>query len=102
MKPCCEKYLNEQFGGDADVVSEIYKEYVSSIADKMKELKANLAAAAWDPLDKTAHAIKGNALAAGDSEMAETAISLRNEAKLKDAESASALVAKMESLASLL
>ena len=30
MKECCRTYLDEQFGGDADVINEIYGEYVSS------------------------------------------------------------------------
>ena len=29
MKECCKKYLAEQFGGDDEVVGEIYAEYVS-------------------------------------------------------------------------
>ena len=37
MKECCAKYLDEQFGGDADIVGEIYGEYVSSVREKIAE-----------------------------------------------------------------
>ena len=37
MKECCRKYLDEQFGGDADVVNEIYGEYVASAQQKAAE-----------------------------------------------------------------
>ena len=40
MKECCRKHLCEQLGGDMDIVSEIYAEYVSSIGDKMAEADA--------------------------------------------------------------
>ena len=73
MKECCKKYLDEQFAGDADIVNEIYGEYV-----------------------------KGNALAAGDEEMAETAIALRSAANLKDDVAAAELVSKLEKLSTLL
>lgn len=98
MKECCNAYLNEQFGGDVDIMNEIYNEYVSSAVEKVKEAKDNLAAAEWIPLDRTAHALKGNALAVGDQEMAESAISLRNAAKLQDVGLAEGLVATMDSL----
>ena len=35
MKECCKQYLDEQFGGDADVMAEIYNEYVSSVGEKI-------------------------------------------------------------------
>ena len=71
MKECCRKYLTEQFGDDTEVVDAIYAEYVSSIGAKMAEADAALAAGAWDALDRAAHTIKGNALAAGDQQMAD-------------------------------
>lgn len=98
MKECCKTYLDEQFGGDADIVNDIYNEYVSSVAEKLAEAEEALAAAAWDRLDKVAHAVKGNALAAGDTEMADTAIALRGAAKLSDAERAGSLVARLREL----
>ena len=42
MKECCEKYLAEQFGNDADIMDEIYGEYVNSVKEKISELKAAL------------------------------------------------------------
>ena len=102
MKECCRKYLDEQFGGDADVMGEIYSEYVSSVGAKLAEADAALAAADWKTLDHVAHTMKGNALAAGDAEMSETAIALRKAAALSDAASAASLVAKLRELATLL
>ena len=98
MKECCEKYLNEQFGNDAAVVNEIYAEYVSSVNVKAAEADAALAAVAWDALDKVAHTIKGNSLAVGDQQMADTAIELRNAAKLQDRDQAERLIAGLRAL----
>ena len=102
MKECCRKYLDEQFGGDADVVNEIYGEYVASLGVKLGEAKTALAAREWLPLDRIAHTIKGNALAAGDEEMAQTAIALRSAAHLQDEVTAAELVSKLEQLSTLL
>ena len=98
MKECCEKYLNEQVGNDAEVVNAIYAEYVSSVNAKAAEADAALAAGAWDALDKVAHTIKGNSLAVGDQPMANTAIELRNAAKLQDRDQAGRLIADMRVL----
>ena len=102
MKECCKAYLDEQFGGDADVVGEIYSEYVTSVGVKLSEADAALAAADWTRLDHVAHTVKGNALAAGDAEMAETAITLRKAAALSDAAEAAARSAKLGELATQL
>ena len=99
MKECCRKYLTEQFGDDAEVVDAIYSEYVSSVVTKMGEAGAALAEGAWDALDKAAHTIKGNALAAGDQQMADTAIAIRNAAKLQERDQAAHLIADMRALA---
>ena len=98
MKECCEKYLNGQFGNDAEVVDAIYAEYVSSINAKAAEADAALAAGAWDALDKVAHTIKGNSLAVGDQQMADTAIALRNAAKLQERDQAGQLIADLRAL----
>ena len=102
MKECCKAYLDEQFGGDADVVGEIYSEYVTSVGVKLSEADAALAAADWTRLDHVAHTVKSNALAAGDAEMAETAITLRKAAALSDAAEAASLIAKLRELATQL
>ena len=99
MKECCRKYLTEQFGGDAEVVDAIYAEYVSSIGAKMAEADVALNAGAWDVLDRAAHTVKGNALAAGDTQMAEAAIALRNAAKLQERDQAEQLIADLKVLA---
>ena len=98
MKECCRKYLTEQFEGDAEVVDAIYAEYVSSIGTKVAEADAALAAGAWDALDKVAHTIKGNSLAVGDQQMADTAIALRNAAKLQERDQAGRLIADLRAL----
>ena len=98
MKDSCVKYLNEQFGGDADVVNEIYAEYVSSLKEKLGEAEAALQAEEWIKLDRAAHAIKGNALSAGDNETAEIAITLRNAAKLQERTEAAQLIARLREL----
>ena len=102
MKECCRKYLAEQFGDDADVVAEIYSEYVSSINAKTAEADAALANGEWNVLDAVAHAVKGNALAAGDQQMADTAIALRSAAKLQDSDQSGRLISDVKSLAQLL
>ena len=98
MKECCEKYLIEQFGNDMEVLDAIYAEYVSSVNAKAAEAEAALATGAWDALDKVAHTIKGNSLAVGDQQMADTAIELRNAAKMQDLDQAGRLVANMRVL----
>ena len=98
MKECCKVYLDDQFGGDADIIKEIYDEYVSSLNVKLGEADAARANGEWDKLDKIAHTIKGNALAAGDSAMAETAIALRKACALKDADESDVLIARLRGL----
>jgi len=102
MKECCKAYLDDQFGGDADVIGEIYAEYVASVRAKKAEAEDALAAADWARLDKAAHTVKGNALSAGDNEMADTAIELRKAAVLGDAALAESLIGKIGELANLL
>ena len=98
MKQCCKDYLMEQFG-DEDVVGEIYGEYVSSIKEKLPEFDAALAQENWTTLDPLAHAVKGNALATGDTDTANVAIALRSAAKMAEKETAAALVEKLKVLA---
>ncbi len=101
MKECCRKYLDEQFGDD-DVVKEIYDEYASSAHEKIAEAGAALAAGDWTTLDRVAHTLKGNALAAGDEDLANTAIELRKAATLNDASGAAALHGRLKELEALL
>ncbi len=101
MKECCRQYLMEQFG-DESVVEEIYNEYVSSLGQKIAECDKALGEKDWNTLDKAAHAMKGNSLAAGDEATANEAIELRHAAKLQEGDKASALVAKIKELSSQL
>ena len=98
MKQCCKDYLMEQFG-DEEVVAEIYEEYAKSIREKLPELEAALTAENWSALDQLAHALKGNALATGDTESANVAISLRTAAKMSEKATARALLDKLQELA---
>ncbi len=98
MKECCRQYLNEQFGGDAAIMAEIYGEYASSTSEKIKEASAALAAEEWTSLDRIAHTLKGNALATGDTDMADTAIALRQAVALMDSAQAASYVAKLDAL----
>ena len=98
MKQCCKDYLMEQFG-DEDVVKEIYAEYAKSLGEKLPELEAALAAENWTALDSLAHAVKGNALATGDTDSANVAIALRTAAKMSEKENARSLLDKLKQLA---
>ena len=98
MKQCCRDYLMEQFG-DEDVIKDIYAEYVNSIQEKLPEFDAAIASENWQSLDRLAHAVKGNALAAGDTDIADVAISLRSAAKMSEKDTAAALIAKLKDLA---
>ena len=99
MKECCRTHLNEQLGDDTEAVDAIYAEYVTSIGAKMAEADAALAANEWDTLDRVAHTVKGNSLAVGDQQMADTAIALRNAAKLQNRGEVEQLIADLKSLA---
>ena len=98
MKQCCKDYLMEQFG-DEEVVAEIYAEYAESIREKLPEIEEALAAGNWSALDSLAHAVKGNALATGDADIANAAIDLRVAAKMSEKDAASSLIAKIKGFA---
>lgn len=98
MKQCCRDYLMEQFG-DEDVIGEIYEEYVNSVHEKLPEIEAALATENWSAVDAQAHALKGNALAVGDTEVADTAIALRSAAKMSETDNGRALLEKLKELA---
>ena len=72
--------------------------WAASVGVKLAEADAALAGADWTLLDRVAHTVKGNALAAGDAETAETAIALRKAAALTDAATAASLIAKLRDL----
>lgn len=96
MKECCKTYLDEQFGGDADIVADLYGEYAVSLRAKAAEAAAALASGDWHALDVAAHTVKGNSLAVGDDETANIAIRLRQAAKLEDRDACAPLVADLE------
>ena len=98
MKECCVAYLSEQFGNNAELVKEIYDEYASSMRVKVREAENALATGEWTQLDRVAHPIKGNALTAGDNEMAQVAIDLRSSSQLHDHEQSTARIARLREL----
>ena len=98
MKQCCNEYLMEQFG-DEDVVNEIYAEYARSIQEKLPELETALTTKNWSSLDMLAHALKGNALATGDTDTANVAIALRSAAKMSEEDTTRSLLEKLKKLA---
>jgi len=98
MKQCCKDYLMEQFG-DEDVVNEIYEEYTKSVQEKLAGFEVALTAENWSLLDQLAHAVKGNALATGDTDVANVAIELRNAAKMAEKDTARSLFEKLKVLA---
>ena len=102
MKECCRQYLSKHLGDDMEFVKAVYAEYASTVGGQIAEAEAAAAAGEWSTLDKVAHAIKGNALTAGDQQMADTAIELRNAAKLQDRVQAGRLIADLRALAELL
>ena len=102
MKECCVAYLSEQFGNNAELVKEIYDEYASSMRVKVSEAENALAAGEWTQLDRVAHTIKGNALTAGDNEMAQVAIELRSTSQLHDHEQSAALISRLREFEELL
>ena len=96
MKECCKIYLNDQFGGDEAVTSEIYGEYVRSSGEKLAEIVDAIGRSDWSTVDKAAHAIKGIALAVGDEPVAGLAIDLRTASRLSDSDEANRLVQRLE------
>ena len=98
LKQFCEKYLAEQFGNDADIMNEIYGEYVSSVKEKISDLKNALDASDWQNADRIAHTVKGNALSAGDEEVAVAAIELRKAAALNNMERCRSLLDRIAEL----
>lgn len=90
--------MMEQFG-DEEVVNEIYAEYARSVQEKLPEFETALAAENWSALDHLAHAVKGNALATGDTNTANTAVALRIAAKMSDKDTACVLFNKLKALA---
>lgn len=98
MKACCKTFLGEQFDGDEAVMEDIYAEYVSSMREKLPEIARAAEAAEWEKLDRLAHAVKGNALAVGDRDTADTAIALRGASKLADAARAAECLRRLREL----
>ena len=99
MKACCKAFLDEQFEGDADLINELYEVYCASMEEKLAAIEESAGRREWEAVDRSAHAVKGNALAVGDTEMAEEAVALRGAAKLGDAQQAQGCISRMKEIA---
>lgn len=98
MKQQCREYLDGQFAGDEESIKEIYEEYVRSYHEKLGDSREALASGDWTKLDRAAHTLKGNALAVGDTSVADAAIELRLASKLQNAADSERLIAALEEL----
>jgi len=98
MKACCKAFLEEQFAGMDEVVAEIYSEFVASAGEKLGEIVSAAERKDWEAVDQLAHAVKGNALAVGDQDLASEAVALRGAAKLGDAGRAAECIARLREL----
>ena len=76
MKDNVRQWLAEQFGDDAETISTVWDEYLSSAAEKIAEARVALEASDFPLLNSIAHALKGNALVVGDQELAAAGIAL--------------------------
>lgn len=77
MKACVEKWLTEQFCGDAGLVSAVYDEYRQTLSRLLEELAAARQGGQAKPLDKVLHTIKGSAAMVGDVEVSQLAAQAR-------------------------
>lgn len=99
MKACCEKYLAELLGDDVDLMFEIYEEYVRSVHEKKRLLAEALHSENWKSANEISKALKGNALASGDNEMADAAVFAAEAVNRHDKEACLRQIARIEELA---
>jgi len=97
MKEMVKEYLVREFG-DESLAQEVYAEYRSSTEPKIVESAQALAARDFVQLDRTAHALKGNALMIGDTEALDAALALRDAAKAQDASAGEAALARVRAV----
>ena len=100
MEPIVKKYkeYRDTKAGIADAkemledgdeeMRELAKMELTELEEKIPELEAALTAENWAVLDTLAHAVKGNALATGDTDSANAAIALRIAAKMSNKDEA--------------
>ena len=102
MKASIKTWLTEQIGADEALLQMLYDEYRTTITTQLAQARTDLAAADFPALDRTAHALKGAALATGDNEMLEPVLALRDAAKASDGAAAATAVEKIAALAAQL
>ncbi len=79
MKACCESWLKEQFGDDAETIAAVYAEYLDTMAELERDLTTALAAGDAPRIDRILHTIKGSAGMAGDAELSALADRIRKQ-----------------------
>lgn len=97
-KECVKNWLVGQFGDDEAIIAEIYGEYLKTTRENLDKADAAMARGDFPGLDRVAHTLKGNALMVGDQDIADTAIALRNAAKISDAANGSTLLVRLREL----
>ena len=92
------KWLDEQFGGEQEIIREVYAEYLRSSAEKIAEGRAARTAEDYPLLDRIAHTLKGNALMVGDQASADAAVALRDASKVSDGKAADSALDRLAAL----
>lgn len=79
MKECVSKWLNEQFGGDTDVIGMVYEEYKSTMGRLIVDLADARSKKDAQTVDRVLHTIKGSAAMVGDMEVSNLAANARKQ-----------------------
>ena len=98
MKATVANWLNDQFGGEAEVIAAIWSEYLAGTEEKIGECDAALAVPDYPLLDRIAHTLKGNGLMVGNEEAAKAAIALRDASKVGDHAGCAAAIERIKSV----
>ena len=87
MKACVEKWLNDQFGGDGQMVADVYEEYRQTMRRLVGELASARQAGDAAAVDRILHTMKGSAAMVGDEEVSAYAAASRQVGGATDLES---------------
>ena len=77
MTACVEKWLNEQFGGDGEMIASVYGEYRQTMRRLVGELASARQAGDAAAVDRVLHTMKGTAAMVGDAEVSAYAAASR-------------------------
>lgn len=99
MKDCVRKWLSDQVGADDEMLLQsLYDDYRGTVAEQLAQVRKDLAAADYEALNRTAHALKGAALTVGDNEILQEVLALRDAAKASDGTTATAAADRLDAL----